>query len=243
MKKFLFMLAIIFAENFFTSTTFAEIQTCTGKGEYIMSMKETPEFAQQNAKLYAEREALEQAGVFVSSSSVMENFKLKKDEVTAFAAGILKNVKVIKTEMIPLTGEAQGYIKIIIIVEAQIDSDDFETAYKKWQERDSKEKSINISQNNEQQKMISDLKNRIEQLEKDLENAKTAQQKEKVQEEIKIIDKDALYTQKILQQKNKFRVPARFFIFQSNFQPLDSFDEKNLEKFRAYEKNSVNNLL
>ena len=47
----------------------AEIQTCTGTGDYIMPKDGTPESAQEKAKLYAERNALEQAGVFIGSLS------------------------------------------------------------------------------------------------------------------------------------------------------------------------------
>ena len=79
---------------------------------------------------------------------------MKKDEISTFAVGLLKNISVQKSEMIPLTNDAQGYIKIFVIVEAKIDSDDFETAMKKWLNRDEQERINLIEQNKEQQKII-----------------------------------------------------------------------------------------
>ena len=73
--------AIIGGNLFLPSTTSAEIKTYTGTGEYIMSDFETPEVAKQRAKVYAERNAQEQAGVYVNSYSKMENFNLVADEI------------------------------------------------------------------------------------------------------------------------------------------------------------------
>ena len=175
----------------------AKIETVTGTGEYIMSMKETPEFAQQNAKLYAERAAIEQAGIFISSVSVMKNSTLPKDEITTFAAGLLKNINVIKIEMIPTTGNAAGYIKVVLIVEAQVDSDDFQTALKKWQNKDSNERSNLVEQNKAQQKLIGEQAKKIKELEQNLANIKNEQDKQKIGQKISEIDKNALYIQKV----------------------------------------------
>ncbi len=190
------LVAAVFINLLTVSPVQAEIKIVTGTGEYIMSMKETPEFAQQNAKLYAERAAIEQAGIFISSESVMENFQLQKDEVITFAAGLLKNISVVKVEMVPLTGNAAGYIKVVVTVEAQVDSADFETALKEWRSRDSNEKSNLVEQNNSQQKLIEEQARRIKELEEKLANIQTAQDKQNIQQEMSEIDKDALYIQK-----------------------------------------------
>ena len=196
-KFFLKVLFAVMAINFLSVTPVqASIETVTGTGEYIMSMKETPEFAQKNAKLYAERAAIEQAGIFIASVSISKNFQLQ-DEITTFAAGLLKNITVVKNEMLPLTGSAAGYIKVVVTVEAQVDSDDFETALKKWQNKDSNEKSNLVEQNKSQQELIEEQAKRIKELEQKLANIQTEQDKQNVQQEIKEIDKDALYIQKI----------------------------------------------
>ena len=82
----------------------AEIQTCTGTGDYIMPENGTPENAKEKAKLYAERNALEQAGIFIGSQTVVKNAKLEQDEIQAFTAGILKVIDV-KYKAIPLNEE------------------------------------------------------------------------------------------------------------------------------------------
>ena len=196
-KFFLKILAVAVLINCLAvSPVQAKIETVTGTGEYIMSMKETPEFAQQNAKLYAERAAIEQAGIFIASVSISKNFQLQ-DEITTFAAGLLKNITTVKNEMLPLTGNAAGYIKVVVTIEAQVDSDDFETALEKWQNKDSNEKSNLVEQNKSQKELIEKQAQRIKELEQNLANIKTEQDKQNVQQEIESIDKDALYIQKI----------------------------------------------
>ena len=192
-KFFLKILATVFLINFLAvSPVQAKIETVSGSGEYIMSMKKTPEFAQQNAKLYAERAAIEQAGIFIASVSISKNFQLQ-DEITTFTAGLLKNITTVKNEMISLTGNAQGYIKVIVIVEAQVDTDDFQTALEKWQNKDSNEKSNLVEQNKSQQELIEKQAKRIKDLEQKLANVQTAQDNQYIQQEITEIDKSALY--------------------------------------------------
>ncbi len=108
--------------------------------------------------------------------------------------GLLKNINTVNIEMIPTTGNATGYIKIVITIEAQVDTDDFETALKKWQNKDSNEKSNLVEQDKFQQKLIED---QVKEVEQNLANIQTEQDKQNVQQEISEIDKDALYIQKI----------------------------------------------
>ena len=86
------------------SVAHAETQTYTGVGEYIMQNNQTPDFAIQNAKMYAERNALEQAGIFVSSQTVVKNARLQQDEIQTFTAGVLTGTEVVSIEPIPLSG-------------------------------------------------------------------------------------------------------------------------------------------
>lgn len=208
----------------------AKIETVSGTGEYIMSMKETPEFAQQNAKLYAERAAIEQAGIFIASVSISKNFQLQ-DEITTFAAGLLKNINVVENKMLPLTGEAAGYIKVVVTVEAQVDTDDFETALNKWQNKDSNEKSNLVERDRSQQELIEKQAQRIKDLEDKLANIKTEQDRQNVQQEIKEIDKNALYIQKI-DEGWKFRHEKNFS------KALELFNEAvelNPNDYRGYD--------
>ena len=99
--------------------------------------------------------------------------------------------------MIPLTGNAAGYIKVVITIEAQVDTDDFETALNKWQNKNYNEKSNLVEHNKSQQELIERQAKRIKELEQNLANIKTEQDKQNVQQEMKQIDKEALYIQKI----------------------------------------------
>ena len=75
----------------FMPLTQASTETYVGTGEYIMSNLETPEVDQQRAQKYAERNAQEQAGVFIRSRSKVEHFHLTEDEIITMSAGIIKN--------------------------------------------------------------------------------------------------------------------------------------------------------
>ena len=109
----------------------AEIKTCTGTGEYIGSMKETPEFAIQNAKIYAERAAIEEAGVWIGSYSKAVKSRLTEDEIVTFVGGMV-SISTPKVEPIPLTGEAEGYIKYRVTITAKVDTNSIEEALNKW---------------------------------------------------------------------------------------------------------------
>ena len=178
------------------SVAHAEIKTCTGTGEYIGSMKETPEFAINTAKLYAERNAIEEAGIYIHSHSKAVNERLTVDEVVTFAGGIVSISKP-DFESIMLTGEAKGYIKYRVTVVAKVDTSTIEDALNKWQSRDAQKNSILTEQNKELQKQVAEQQKRIVELEKQLTNAKTEQQKQQLNESFKELDKDALYTQKL----------------------------------------------
>ena len=92
MKKFL--AAMIVGSMLTASPASAEIKNYDGVGEYIMSDFETPDVAKQRAKLYAERNAQEKAGVYLKSYSRTENFELVDDEIVAMTSGILKILNV-----------------------------------------------------------------------------------------------------------------------------------------------------
>ena len=106
---------------FFASIAYAEIKNYTGTGEYIMSEYETLDVAKQRAKQKAERNAQEQAGVFVSSYTKIKNFQVQEDEIIAITSGILKILDVQEI----LTPQSDGKsILIRVTIKAAIDSDE-----------------------------------------------------------------------------------------------------------------------
>lgn len=161
MKKFF---NFVIAVGIFLFSSQVDAKTFEGVGEYIGSYKETPEFAVKNATLYAERDALSKAGIFISSLTEVKKNQLRKDEIVTFTAGIIKS-HVINTEPISLTGEAQGWIKYRVTVSADIDENILSNEINNWKNRNSKEKEVIVSKNNEIQKIVDEQKQKISAIE------------------------------------------------------------------------------
>ena len=128
-----------------------------------MSSKETPEDAKNNAKIYAERDASEKAGVFVSSYTEVKNQIVNKDEIETFTAGILKIVST-NTEVIPLTGDAKGWIKYRVTVKTNIDTNNINELVNKYMSTRSAEY---VADSSKFQKIIDEQREKISKLEKD----------------------------------------------------------------------------
>ncbi len=77
---------IFFTVAFFmvSSIACAEIMTYEGTGEYVMSDFETPDIAKQRAKVRAEQNAAEQAGVYVQSYTRTINSIVDTDESDSY---------------------------------------------------------------------------------------------------------------------------------------------------------------
>ncbi|MBR1397400.1 MAG: hypothetical protein IJ563_07695, partial [Selenomonadaceae bacterium] len=214
------------------STAHAEVKTYIGVGEYIMQNDQTPDFAIQNAQIYAERNALEQAGIFVSSQTVVQNARLKRDEIQTFTAGILK-VTVDKVEPIPLTGEGAGYIKYRVTIRAEIDTDDLNNRVSQWLNRGEQERSDLVNQNNELQQTVDNIQQRIVTLEQNINNA----QAEKIRKSIK--DR---YIKPSFENSNYKIIPESYpVLFEETY--TKSISNPNLDSSKKINenKNSTNN--
>ena len=179
-----------------TSLAHAEVQTYTGVGEYLMNGKETPEIAIENAKMYAERNAQEQAGVFLSSRTEVKNGITVKDEIETFTAGILKITNT-NTEVIPLTGEASGWIKYRVTVTANIDTNALNDSISQWMQGNEEKRLKAVAENTAFKKIIDEQRKKIAKLEKDLNNIKTIQDKKRIKEEFMSIGKVSAYQAKL----------------------------------------------
>ncbi len=82
------------------------------EANYIMSDGETPLFAEMQVLEKAKRYALQEAGTYVSSRTIVQNFQLVSDEVMALTGGLME-VKVLeeKREYTPIY-ELSFYIRI-----------------------------------------------------------------------------------------------------------------------------------
>lgn len=89
MRKFLTAAALV-GSLLFMSTTQAEVKTYTGVGEYTIGERDTLETAKQGAKEKAMRNALEQAGVLVTSRSRVEDMALVEDVITSRTGAVLQ---------------------------------------------------------------------------------------------------------------------------------------------------------
>ena len=194
LKQFI-LVVVIAGISFVTTMAHAEVKTYEGVGEYVMSDFETVTIAKERAKMYAERNAQEKAGVYVSSYSKSINSVINTDEVEAMTATILQVLDV-KYETVSM-GEGVMYRAT---VKVKIDSDEIPS----WLARDAKERAELVAQNkalkqsfDEQDKNITDLKAQIF-------GTTNSNDKEKLQGELAKIDKDFLSNQKILAGNQSF---------------------------------------
>ena len=85
-----FLLAALVSILLFMPISHAEIKTYTGVGEYMIGERDTLEIAKQGAKEKAMRNALEQAGVLVTSHSRTEDLELVEDVITSRTGAVLQ---------------------------------------------------------------------------------------------------------------------------------------------------------
>jgi hypothetical protein len=109
----IFLLAIVLVP----SLAFGEIKTITHSVKQVFGGSQSPDDARAAGVARAKREALEMAGTYVRSTTVVRNSQVESDEVLAIAAGILKT-KVV-SEKNYATGEAFG---IEMTVEVEVDT-------------------------------------------------------------------------------------------------------------------------
>ena len=67
-----------------------EIQTITHTVKQTFGGSQSPDDARISAMAKAKREALEKAGTYIESLTVVKNYQVDKDEILALAAGVLK---------------------------------------------------------------------------------------------------------------------------------------------------------
>jgi len=74
----------------FSANTFAEIKTFTHTVKQPFGGSQSPDDARIAAMTKAKREVLEKAGTYLESMSIVKDSMVKKDEILALAAGVLK---------------------------------------------------------------------------------------------------------------------------------------------------------
>ena len=219
--------AVIGGNLFFPAETSAEIKTYTGVGEYLMSDFETPEVAKQRAKIYAERDAQEQAGVYINSYSRMENLELVEDEVFTITNGIL-NVLDISYKIIPAE-EYEG-IMYRATIQANIDTDKID----EWITRGVSERSALVTKNRELQKQIDEQEKIIADLKKQVAQAKTSNAEEKLKENFAEADRIFMSNVK-LEEGNRLNLIISDWAYAEAVKCWTEAIELNPKNYLAYE--------
>ena len=166
----------------------AEVKSYEGEGEYVMSDFETPDVAKQRAKVRAQRDAQEKAGVFVNSFTKVNNYEVTEDEVIVITSGIM-SITETKYEH---EAVADGFLYRAKI-KANIDTDEIN----KWLEKGIQERSTIAAQAKELQASIEAQNKEIAELKRKLNEKNSQEQKEKIRTEIVANDQAFLANQKV----------------------------------------------
>ena len=129
-KKFMTAGILIAGIFFFATIAYAEVRVYEGVGEYWITKGETMSFARQRAKEIAERDALEQIYLYVSSQSSVKNLQLDKDEIITIAAGLMY---VTNTKFSVATDN--GVFIAGVVVTAEIDPDEIPAAVEREKQK------------------------------------------------------------------------------------------------------------
>ena len=197
--SFAFAPNLLQINNFFpvVSIAHAEIKTYTGIGEYVMSDFETPDIAKQRAKQYAERNAQEQAGVYVNSYTKVENLQITEDEIITMTNGIL-SVTDVKYDIVPLVD--YGGIVYRATIQANIDTSKVD----EWIAKGANERSELVEKNRELQTAIDEQEKQIAALKKQIESIKTATEEENLKAQFEEADKVFLSNEKVKEGNEQF---------------------------------------
>lgn len=152
----------------------AESQTITAVGEYVMGDGETMFVAKERAVEQAMRAASEQAGVYIESYSRVNNLVLTKDEINILSRSVVK-IKDKQFDEPKYTGS--GFI-IRVTITALVDSDSIATV------RNSMKEKLSVDSYKQMQLEYAKAQRQIEDLKRQLNDAKTEQEKKKAIAEI-----------------------------------------------------------
>ena len=225
MKKIL--AALIVGSMLGASPVSAEIKNYDGVGEYIMSDFETPDVAKQRAKLYAERNAQEKAGVYIKSYSRMENLELVADEIETMTSGILKVISV-DYKMIPM--EEYGGIMYRATILASIDTDNVD----EWISKGVGERESLVEKNRELQRQLNEQEKIIEKLKAEAAQKKSPESKEKLKDEFATADKIFMSNVK-LEEGDRLNLVIADWAYEAAVKCWTEAIELNPNNFLAYE--------
>ena len=226
MKKFL-SAALIVASLLAAPSAEAEVKNYDGVGEYIMSDFETPDVAKQRAKMYAERNACEKAGVYVKSYSRAENFELVADEVETMTSGVLKVLSV-EFKTVPI--EKYGGIMYRAIIVAEIDTANIDD----WISHSRDERESLIEKNRELQQQIDEQERQIAELKKRAEQSTNPEASEKFKREF--AESDRIFMSNVkLEDGNRYVLIHGDWAYNKAYESWSEAIELNPDNVLAYQ--------
>ena len=224
MKKFL--AAMIVGSMLTAAPANAEIKNYDGVGEYIMSDFETPDVAKQRAKLYAERNAQEKAGVYLKSYSRTENFELVDDEIVAMTSGILKILNV-DYKTLPIE---HGGIMYRATILASIDTD----KVNEWIAQGVTDRENLVEKNRELQRQLDAQEKLIAELKAKAEKSKNPSDDEELKQEFSNADKIFMSNIK-LEEGDRLNLVIADWAYEAAVKCWTEAIELNPNNFLAYE--------
>ncbi len=110
MRKLLPALILLALSGLMLQSAAAEIKVIEADSVYVLGDKDSKLDARRIATQEAKRKALELAGTFVASLTEVKEYRLSKDEVTAYTAGIIET-EIIADEARGTVARPEHYIK------------------------------------------------------------------------------------------------------------------------------------
>ena len=210
-KRFSAMIYIFtILQAFMFHYAFAAVKDFHGVGEYTMGEYETIVIAKEHAVQEAQRNALEQAGVYVKSYTKTKNLKVEEDTVTVLTNGILW----VKDKKITKRTNEYGDIHIKAEILVSIDTDDIE-------------KKLNNTKALENMQIeYNDLQQRYNELENEINQLRKSSSKEEAQKYTQELDKRI----KIQSELTDIQEKVKAYSKEKSFEEKRAFETESINK-------------
>ena len=182
------------------SVAHAEIKPYTGVGRYVASDFDDPKVAIQRAKLRAEQDAKQQAGVYLRNYSRTSNSRLTEDDILTLTNKIVNEISFTyqkKSYEAYDNNSGKSYGEVGIMYEGTIKVNIDTDGIKNWLKRDEQNKIKLVHQNETIQKSEIENNEQIENLKEKYYKASSQNEKDKIKNEVAKIDRSFLAIQKV----------------------------------------------
>ncbi len=119
MKQFVLIFFSCAIAGLLNFTAFAEMKTIEAESTYVIGDNDSKIDARRIATQEAKRKALELAGTYVESLTVVKNFRLSRDEIQSYTAGMLET-EIVSEQMRGTVERPEIYIKTRCTVDTVI---------------------------------------------------------------------------------------------------------------------------